>query len=176
GLVIHGTRTDRIHVAPIAFFLGMLQRIAVALGGGRNQILGPVFFRDLERMKRAQRSNFQGSNAVGHVIYRAGGAGKVKDIIHFAAIKGLTNVELPELKAAVILQVLQVPHRSGEQVVDGDDGIALAKQSVAKVGGKKSGPAGNQRAFFTHTYLRLPAEGLAAADSFSLTAGARPTL
>jgi len=42
GLVVYGARADGIHVAPVGFFLWMLQRIAIALGSRRNQILRAI--------------------------------------------------------------------------------------------------------------------------------------
>src|SRR5579872_4361120 len=43
GLIINRTWTNGIHMAPVGFFLRMLQGIAVAFGGGGNQVFRSIF-------------------------------------------------------------------------------------------------------------------------------------
>ena len=57
GFVVDRARADGIHVAPVGFFLRMLERIAVALGGGRDQILRAVFVGDVEGVKGSERAD-----------------------------------------------------------------------------------------------------------------------
>src|SRR5216683_2302498 len=55
GFVVDRTRSDGIHVAPVSFFLGMFQGIAVALRGGRDEIFRAVLVGDIEGVKRSER-------------------------------------------------------------------------------------------------------------------------
>ncbi len=153
GFVVDGTRADGIYVAPISFFLGMLKGIAVALGGGRHEILRVVFERDFEGVECSQRSNFQCGNAVDGVIDGAGGAGKVEDEINFADVEGLADVFFHKLKAGIIREMGEVRAAAGEQVVDDNHAPAFAEQSIAEMGSQETGAAGDQCALWAHALL-----------------------
>ena len=146
GFVVDGARADGIHVAPVGFFLRMLQRIAVALGSGRDEIFRAVFVRDVERVKSSERADFQRGDAVNGVVDGTGGAGEVKNVIDVAHVEGFANVFFYKLETRIILQMGEVGAAAGEQVVDDNDAPAFGEQGIAEMGSEKSGAAGDQRA------------------------------
>ena len=89
ALVVHRARTDGIHVAPISFFLRMLQRIAVAFRGRGDEIFRAIFARDFERVKSSNRPHLERGDSVQGVVHGAGWAGEVENIIYRAAIEGV---------------------------------------------------------------------------------------
>ena len=58
SFVVNRTRADWIHVSPVSFLLRMLQRVAVALGGGRDEILRPVLVGHIECVKGSKGAHF----------------------------------------------------------------------------------------------------------------------
>ena len=144
GFVINRAWADGIDVSPIGFFLRMLQRIAVAFRGGRRQIFRPVFTSHIQSMKRTPRSHLQGFDSMFGVIDRAGGASKMKYIIHLAAIEWLINVDLLKFKSRVSTQVIDVGKTSGEQIIDGDNRVAFGQQCIAQMRAQKTGCPGDQ--------------------------------
>jgi len=71
----------------------------------------------------------------------------VEDVVHLAAVEGLADVDLAELEARLGFQVLEVVEPAGEQIVDGDDGVAVSEQGVAQVRPEESSPASDKSAF-----------------------------
>jgi hypothetical protein len=57
-------------------------------------------------MKRAQRAPFEGFDAVHGVVHRTGRASGVKNIIYFAAIERLVDVNLAKLKTTFVAQMM----------------------------------------------------------------------
>src|ERR1700733_762994 len=153
GFVVDGTRADRIHVAPIGFFLGMFQRIAVALGGGRDEILRVVFERDVEGVKSSEGSDFQSGNSVDGVIHRAGGAGEVENEVDFADIERFADVLFYKLEARIMLEMIQIRAAAGEEVVDYNHTPAFTEEGIAEMGSQETGSAGDQCALWAHAFL-----------------------
>ncbi len=108
GFVVDGARADGIYVAPVSFFLRVLERIAVALGCGRDEILCAVFVGDLEGVESSERSDFQRGNPVEGVIDRAGGAGEVEDVIDGADVEGLADVFFYEIESRIICEMAEI--------------------------------------------------------------------
>ena len=101
-LVVNRTRADGIHVTPIGFLLRMFQGIAIAFRGRSNQVLCLVHECRVQRMKGAQRADFQGGDSIHGVVHGTGGAGKVKHIIHLAAVKRLVDINLSEFEPGFV--------------------------------------------------------------------------
>ncbi len=173
GFVVDRAWANGIHVAPVRFFLRMLQRIAVALRRGRDEILRTVLERDLEGMESSQRTDFQRGNAVNRVIHRAGGTGEVEDEIDRADVEGLADIFIYKIKSGVISEMVKVRTPPGEQVVDDNHTPALAEQSVAQMRSQKTGATRDQSAFLAHAFFAV---FFIAALTPSGTAAARPTL
>ncbi len=60
GFVVDRAGADRVHVAPVALCLRMLDWVAVALGSGGVQVACAVFGGDIEGVFRAGGANAQG--------------------------------------------------------------------------------------------------------------------
>ena len=68
------------------------------------------------------------------VIHRTGQRGLVQDPINGAVPpRRLANVRLPIFEGRIRLQVLQVPQRSCDEIVDAEDRMPLSQKPVAKV-------------------------------------------
>ena len=67
-----------------------------------------IFLRDLKRVQRSQRTNFQRFNSVDHIVDRARGRGEVENVIYFATFERAVNVELEKLKIPFAAKVLDV--------------------------------------------------------------------
>src|SRR5580704_75113 len=146
GFVVDRTRADGIDVAPVSFFLGMLEGISVALGSGRHQILRAVFECDVEGVKSSEGSDFQRGNSVDGVVDWARGAGEMEDEIDFADVEGLADVFINKIKARIILEMDEVLAAAGEEVVDNNHTPAFAEQGIAEMGSQETGATGDQGA------------------------------
>jgi hypothetical protein len=112
----------------------MLERITIALGSGRDEILRSVFMGDFESMKSAERAHFESGDAMSAVINGAGGAGEVEDVVHSAHVEGFANIFLYKLETGLIFEVSEISAAAGEEVVDDHDVPAFSEKSVAKMG------------------------------------------
>lgn len=97
--------------------------------------------RDIESVKGSERSHLQRSDAVHHVIDRAGGAGEVKDVIDVARVKRLAYVFFYKLETRFIAKMLKIGAPAGQQIVDHDHAPTLAEQGIGKMRAQKSGSA-----------------------------------
>ena len=104
----------------------MLERIAVALRSGRVEKAGTVSGRDFEGVFRAHGAHPQGFDSQAEILRRAGRRGEVEDVVHRAGIEGLADVPLLEAEARLTGQVGQVFRAAGGEVVDAENGVALA--------------------------------------------------
>ena len=109
----------------------MFQRVAIALRSRGDEIFRAVLAGDLERMKSAHGSDLQSGDAMQGVVDWTRRAGKVKHVIHLAAVKRLVDIYLPEFKSGFVAQVVEIRLAAGQQVIDRDDGITLPEQGVA---------------------------------------------
>ena len=173
GFVVDGTGADAVDVAPIGFLLGVLQGIAVTLGGGRNQVLGPVFMGYFESVKCSEGTDLECGDAVNGVVDGTGRTGKMEDIVDLAHVKGLANIFFDELETRFVSEVGKVGGAAGEEIVDYHHVPALGEQSIAEMRSQKPGAAGNYRAFRGHAFL--PFLKSAAGTPSGWEAG-RPTL
>ena len=110
----------------------MLHGIAIAFGSRRNEIFRTVFAGDVERVKRAQGTNFKGGDAVQGVVHRTGGAGEVEHVIDLSVVERLVDIELLEFEARFVAQMLEIRNFSGEQIVGREHRIPFGKQGSHK--------------------------------------------
>ena len=61
-LVINAARSNRIHVTPVILFLGMDQRVSIALTGRGQKEGGPFCLGQAERVMGSQRAYFERLN------------------------------------------------------------------------------------------------------------------
>ena len=73
-LVVDAARPDRVHVAPVALRLRMDLRIAVDLGGGRDQEAGTLRLGQPERLVGAERADLERLDGLLEIVDRAGRA------------------------------------------------------------------------------------------------------
>ena len=128
----------------------MLERVAVAFRGRRDEIFRAVPVGDVEGVERTERADLKGRNAVNGVIHGTGGAGEVEYVVDAAGVERFANVFFDEFKTRVILQMGKVGAAAGEQVVDNHHAVAFAEKSIAEVRAEKSGAAGDERALGGH--------------------------
>src|SRR5579875_2926827 len=83
------------------------------------------------------------------IVDRAGGRGKMKDVIDPAEVEGPANVLFAKFEARFAAQVGDVLEAPGEQVVGANHRVAPGQQSVTQVRAQKSGAARHQHAHFT---------------------------
>ena len=92
----------------------MLEGIAVALGGGSQKEARGIFFCQLQRVKGALGADFQGGNAMGHVVHRAGGRGEMINLVHAAKVKGTADIALDKFEFRFTRKMLQVVSTAGQ--------------------------------------------------------------
>src|SRR5271166_2929792 len=77
---------------------------------------------------------------MGQVVDRAGGAGEMEHVLHRAVdLHRLGDVVLQKPEAGVIGQMIYVPPRSRQQIVDADDLMPFGKEALAKMRANKPG-------------------------------------
>src|SRR5262245_20108011 len=117
-LVVHGTRADRVHVAPVALLLWMLQRISVTFRSRSKKERGSVLLRQFEQIEDTNRSDLQSLNPMLHVINRTSRRGEIKYVVNTSRIKLGTDILLEKLKSRLPLQVFEIMQTTGNEIVD----------------------------------------------------------
>ena len=87
------------------------------------------------------------------IVHRASGAGKMKNVIYFPAVKRLIDVDFPKFKTSFVAKMVKIGLPAGQEVIHRNNGIAFRQQSVAEVRAQEPGPAGNQGAWLAHDGL-----------------------
>jgi hypothetical protein len=67
----------------------------------------------------------------------------VEDILNSAAVEGLNDVDLAELKAGFVPKVFQVARATGDEIIGRNNGVPVCKQRIAEVGTQEPGTACN---------------------------------
>src|SRR5271166_4347682 len=81
---------------------------------------------------------------MGQVVDRAGGAGEMEHVLHRAVdLHRLGDVVLQKPEAGVIGQMIDVPPRSRQQIVDADDLMPLGEEALAEMRANKAGSSSN---------------------------------
>ena len=80
-LVVNAARPDRVHVAPVVFFLRMLERIAVHFRRRSKNERGLFVLRQTKGVVRAERAHFQRGNREFQIIDRTRRRREMKDVI-----------------------------------------------------------------------------------------------
>ena len=144
GFVVDAARPDGIDVAPVFLGLRMDERVAVAFGGGGEQEPRALCLGQAERVVRAERTDLERLDRQLEIIDRAGRRGEVENIVHRAGeIDELRHIMLDELKSRVAREMRDIIGIARDEVVDGDDAVALGEEAVGKMGAEKAGAAGD---------------------------------
>ena len=122
----------------------MNERVAVTLGGGRQQKRGTLFLGQTQSVVGSQGADLEGRYRKVEVINRAGRTGKMPHIMHVAGQEDVVgDIMANEAKVGIPGQVLDVGHVAGDQVVNGNDAVAFSEEPVAEVGAEKPRAAGH---------------------------------
>ena len=82
---------------------------------------------NVERMECSKRTDFQSRNSVNGVVHGASWTGKMKNIIHFPAVKRLINVGLPKFKTCFVAKIMEIGLPSGQEVIHRNYGVAFCQ-------------------------------------------------
>src|ERR1019366_2991774 len=126
-LIVNRSWPDRIDVAPVAFLLRMLLRIAITFRRRGDQEFSLVSPGEVEAIESADRSDTQGFDAVLHVVDRACGRSEVEDAVDRSHIEPFSDVLLHETEPGFVTEMREVGETSGDQVIDPDDVVAGCK-------------------------------------------------
>ena len=110
------------------------------------------------------------------IVHGTGGAGKVKNVIHFPAVKRLINVDLPKFKASFVAEMIEIGLSARQKVIHRSYGIAFRQQGIAEMRAQEAGPASDQGALCAHDLSSFLDGVAASAGPASGMAGWRPTL
>jgi hypothetical protein len=108
-------------------------RVAVHLAGRGEQEARPLELREPERVVGPVRADLQGVQGHPQVVDRAGQRGEVvDDVDRLLELEVLDHVVVQE-DEVVVPDVLDVPERAGDQVVDADHPRVAAEQVLAQM-------------------------------------------
>src|SRR5262249_27779171 len=113
-----------------------------ALRRRRNQVSGVILLRQLQRLESSCRPHPQRGNAVRHVIRGTSWTSEVKHVFNRTNIERITDIELAKFKSRVVFHMFDVLKTTGDQIVDCDNGVSVAEQSVTKMRPQESRSSG----------------------------------
>ena len=124
--------------------LRMDERVAVNFRGGGDEEAGFFIFGEAQRLVCAERADLHGLDRDLQIINRAGGRGKMPDVIHRAVEENkFRHVLLDEFEIRVAAEVRDVVHRAGDKIVEADDFVAARQQQIGQVRTEKAGGTGD---------------------------------
>src|SRR6266705_940744 len=83
-----------------------------------------------------------------HVIHWAGRRSKMENVIHRPQVVGFIHILSDEFKSGVTLQVRDVAHAAGNEIVHAHHAMALSQKRITKMRSDKPCAARHQ---YTHT-------------------------
>ena len=69
---------------------------------------------------------------------------EVEYVVECTVVAGLADVFFDEFEAPIVLEMLDVGKPSSEEIVGGDDFVAMAEQGIAEMRAKEAGSSGDQ--------------------------------
>jgi len=145
ALVVARPRAHRVHVSPIVLRLRVVLRVAVHLGGGREQQARPVALGELQHVSCAFAIRLNRAHHIALIQRRRCGAGQMVNHVARQA-DGLRYVVLEEGEGGVPQPVLDVADGPRLQAVYHGDRVPLRHQDVYEVGAHEAGAAGDDDA------------------------------
>ena len=146
AFVVAGTHADRIDIAPVAFGLRMLHRIAVDFTCGSLENAATQALGQAEHVDRAVHRGLGGLDRIVLVVDRRGRAGQVPDFVDFQEQRK-SHVVAHEFEARMGVQMLDIALGAGEQIVHAQHFVVrILQQAIAQVRAQKTGAAGDQDA------------------------------
>jgi hypothetical protein len=121
------------------------ERVAVDLARGREHEAGALKLREAEGLVSPVRADLQRVERLPQVVDRARERGQVvDDVDRLVDLEVLDHVVVAE-DEVLVADVLDVPQRARQEVVDTDDPVTLCEQVPAEVGAEKTRSAGDDR-------------------------------
>jgi hypothetical protein len=142
-LIIAGAQADRIHMAPVGLGLWVDIRISVDLGGGGLKDPGLYPLGQSETIDRPDHGGLHGLDGVILVVRGRSRTGEVIDAVDLE-LKRVDDIMTNELEAGIVNKMLDVRLATGEEIIKADHFVPLLDQTVAEVGTKESGSAGDE--------------------------------
>ena len=142
-LVVAGAQADGIHMAPVGLGLGMDIGIAIDLGGGGLEDTG---FHPLCQSQAVDGPDHGGLHRLDGVVLVVGGgswAGEVVDAVNLE-LERVDDVMAHEFEAGIADEMLDVRLTTSEEIIKTDNFMSLLDKTVAEMGTKESGSAGNE--------------------------------
>jgi hypothetical protein len=129
SLIVAGSRTDGVHMAPIILSLRMSRGITInlacrSLQNSTFQTLG-----ETQHIYRAVYRRFCGLHRIVLVLDRRRGASQVVDFVDFD-VQGKGDIVAHKFKARVGVQMSDVVFGSREEIVHADNLMAIGQQSI----------------------------------------------
>lgn len=143
GLVIHATRTERIHIPPVLFRLRMDARVAIDLTCRSMHEPAPLLDRQAQHLLGADRADTERLHRQPRIPRRRSGTGEVEDEIDFPVDhERFTDVLTAEGEPCIIDQMTDIPFVSSAQIVDRHNLVPIGKKTLAEMRAKEPGAAG----------------------------------
>ena len=99
---------------------------------------------EAERVVRAERTDLERLDRQLEIIDRAGRRGEMENDVHRAGkIDVLRDIVVDELEFRIAREVGDIVGVARDEIVDGDDAMALGKEAVGEMRAEKSGAAGD---------------------------------
>ena len=139
GLVVNPPGTDRVHIAPIVFFLRVNEGIPIAFAGRGKKKACSLGLGQPESVVGTQRAHLEGLDRQLKVVDRAGWRGEVKDEIYRAFDRNeLRDIVTEETKTLFGSKVVQVSFIARQQIVDGHHLVSFLQETIGQMGPQKS--------------------------------------
>ncbi len=142
--VVDAAGSDGVYVAPVGFGLGMDLGVAVDFAGAGEEKAGFFDFCEAEGFVGAEGADFEGGDGHAEVVYGAGGAGEVEDVVYFAFdVNVFGDVVVDEVEAGVP-DVIYIGYGASDEVVHADNMMTFGEKALAEMGAYEAGAAGDQ--------------------------------
>jgi len=150
ALVVTRSHPDRIDVAPVAFGLRMLLRVAIDFAGRGQQDARVDPLGQAQHVDRAHHAGLDGLDRIVLVMDRRGGTRQMENTIDLEQDR-LDDIVTHQLEIAAVDQMADVGALAAEKVVQADDFVPVLEQPFTKMRPEKSCSTGYQR-----SHARLP--------------------
>ncbi len=140
GFVVAAAGADGVDVAPVGFFLGMLEGIAIALAGRGEQEAGIVSPGDLKEVAGGGGAGLEGFDGVIEIVLGTGKGGEMENGVKMAGKrKGLADIALDEGKAGVAGKMGEIGGTTGDEVIEADNSMAFGQETIDEMGTNEAG-------------------------------------
>ena len=142
SFIVTTTQADRIHIPPIAFFLGMNNRISINFTGRR---LKNTCFRTFCQSKHIDCTDnrcFSSTHRIELIMYRGCRTCQIINLIHLHIIRK-RHVVAHHLKIRVVQQMNNILLTTCKIIIHTNHIVSVFQQAFTKMRTNKSGSSGN---------------------------------